>query len=66
MTSDTGGPIKLNEPTYRVIASLERQEIDVNGRPVALQPDMLLKADIILERRTLIDWLLSPLRSVRM
>ena len=66
MTSDTGGPIKLNEPTYRVIASLERQEIDVNGRPVALQPDMLLKADIILERRTLVDWLLSPLRSVRM
>jgi membrane fusion protein len=66
MTSDTGGPIKLNEPTYRVIASLERQEIDVNGKPVALQPDMLLKADIILERRSLIDWLLSPLRSVRM
>ena len=66
MTSDTGGPIKLNEPTYRVIASLERQEIDVNGKPVALQPDMLLKADIILERRTLVDWLLSPLRSVRM
>ena len=66
MTSDTGGPIQLNEPTYRVIASLERQEIDVNGKPVALQPDMLLKADIILERRTLVDWLLSPLRSVRM
>jgi membrane fusion protein len=66
MTSDTGGPIKLNEPTYRVIASLERQEIDANGKTVALQPDMLLRADIILERRSLIDWLLSPLRSVRM
>ena len=66
MTSDTGGPIKLNEPTYRVIASLERQDIDANGKSVALQPDMLLRADIILERRSLIDWLLSPLRSVRM
>ena len=66
MTSDTGGPIKLNEPTYRVIASLERQDIDANGKAVALQPDMLLRADIILERRSLIDWLLSPLRSVRM
>jgi membrane fusion protein len=31
-----------------------------------LQPDMLLKADIILERRSLMNWLISPLLSVRM
>jgi len=66
MTADTGGPLKLNEPTYRVIASLERQDVNVHGKTVALQPDMLLKADILLERRSLIDWLLSPLHSVRM
>ncbi len=66
MTSDTGGPLKLNEPTYRVIASLERQDVDVQGKKVPLQPDMLLKADILLERRSLMSWLLSPLRSVRM
>lgn len=64
--SDTGGPIKLNEPAYRVIASLERQDINVHGKNVALQPDMLLRADIILERRSLMSWMLSPLRSVRM
>ena len=28
-------------------------------------PDMLLKADIILERRTLVDWMLNPLLSAR-
>jgi len=66
MTADTGGPLKLNEPTYRVIATLERQDVDVNGKTVALQPDMLLKADILLERRSLMNWLLSPLHSVRM
>ena len=65
-SSDTGGPIKLNEPAYRLIASLERQDIDVHGKKIALQPDMLLKADIILEWRSLMSWLLSPLRSVRM
>jgi membrane fusion protein len=66
MTADTGGPLKLNEPTYRVIASLERQDVDVHHKKVALQPDMLVKADILLERRSLINWLLSPLHSIRM
>jgi membrane fusion protein len=66
MTTDTGSPLKLNEPTYRVIAALERQDVDVAGKKVPLQPDMLLKADILLERRSLMEWLLSPLHSVRM
>ena len=33
---------------------------------IPLQPDMLLKADIILETRTLADWLLDPLLSARL
>ncbi len=64
--SDASGPITLREPAYRITASLERSDIDVNGKKVALQPDMLLKADIILERRSLISWLTSPLLGVRM
>jgi membrane fusion protein len=31
-----------------------------------LQADMLLKADIILEKRSLMSWILDPLLSVRM
>jgi membrane fusion protein len=65
-SSDVAGPIKLTEPSYRVTAALERPDIDAYGKAVALQPDMLLKADIILEKRSLISWLTNPLRSVRM
>ena len=65
-SSDVAGPIKLTEPGYRVTAALERPDIDAYGKAVALQPDMLLKADIILEKRSLISWLTNPLRSVRM
>ncbi len=65
-SSDAVGPIKLNEPAYRITAALDRPDIDAAGKKVALQPDMLLKADIILEKRTLISWLTNPLRSVRM
>ena len=65
-STEAGGPIKLNEPAYRVTASLERPDIDAYGQRLALQPDMLLRADIILERRSLMSWLISPLQSVRM
>ena len=65
-SSDAAGPIKLNEPAYRVTAALERPDIDAYGKRVALQPDMLLKADIILEKRSLMSWLTNPLRGVRM
>ena len=39
--------------------------MDAFGKKIPLQPDMLLRADIILERRTLVDWILSPLLSAR-
>lgn len=64
--ANVGGPIKLNEPAYRVIASLDDPNINAFGKKVALQPDMLLRADIILERRSLISWMTAPLRAVRM
>jgi membrane fusion protein len=66
MGTDATGPITLKEPAYRITAALERADIDVNGKKIALQPDMLLKADIILEKRSLISWLTSPLLGVRM
>jgi membrane fusion protein len=64
--SDTSGPIDLKEPAYRVIATLDRPDIDAYGKRVPLQADMLLSADIILEKRSLMRWLLDPLLKVRM
>jgi membrane fusion protein len=64
--SDTSGPIELKEPAYRVTTALDRPDIDAYGKKIPLQADMLLRADIILEKRSLISWLLDPLLSVRM
>jgi membrane fusion protein len=64
--NDTVGPISLKEPAYRVTAALERPDIDAYGQIIPLQPQMLLKADVILERRSLLSWLLDPLLSARM
>jgi membrane fusion protein len=64
--NETTGPITLKEPAYRVTAALERPDIDAYGLKMPLQPDMLLKADVILEQRSLMRWLLDPVLSARM
>ena len=46
-------PSQLKEPAYTATVALDRPDVDAHGRKVPLQPDMLLKADIILETRTL-------------
>ena len=63
--TDISVPLTLEGPAYRAVVELEQPDVDVNGKRVPLQPDMLLKADIILERRTLIDWMLNPVTSAR-
>lgn len=65
-SSDAAGPISLKEPAYRVTAALDRPDIDAGDKKIPVQADMLLKADIVLEKRSLAEWLLSPLRGVRM
>jgi membrane fusion protein len=64
--SDASGPIELKEPAYKVTVALDRPDIDAYDKKIPLQADMLLRADIILEKRSLISWLLDPLLSVRM
>ncbi|MEE1655182.1 HlyD family efflux transporter periplasmic adaptor subunit [Microvirga sp. CF3062] len=63
--SEIIGRTTLTEPAYRVSVRLDRQAIDAFGREVPLQPDMTLKADIVLEGRSLVAWLFEPLISVR-
>lgn len=55
----------MQEPHYRVLVELERQEVIAYGQPEPLRPGMLLEADILGERRRLYEWLLEPLYSLR-
>ncbi len=63
--TDVIGKVALTEPAYRVTVRLDRQVVDAFGREVPLHPDMTLKADIVLEGRSLVAWLFEPLISVR-
>ncbi|MFM7083962.1 MAG: HlyD family secretion protein, partial [Hyphomicrobium sp.] len=58
---DVTGPIPLEEPAYRVTAILDRTVIESEQGNILLQPDMLLRADIVLDRRPLLEWIFNPI-----
>lgn len=52
---------QVTAPLYRVMVRLNDQYVQAYGEPVALRPGMALSADIRLDRRRLIEWILEPL-----
>lgn len=59
-----GNP-QAGEPLYRVTVALSRQAITAYGKPEALKPGMLLEADVLGEKRQLIEWVFEPLYSLQ-
>lgn len=53
--------VGANEPVYRITVNLNKQEVIAYGQPLPLQPGMQLDADIVIETRKLIEWVLDPL-----
>ncbi|MFY0664654.1 MAG: HlyD family efflux transporter periplasmic adaptor subunit [Natronospirillum sp.] len=58
-------PIAVEEPMYRVTATLNQQGVMAFGQQTPLRPGILLDADITLGQRTLVQWLLEPLYSLK-
>jgi membrane fusion protein len=52
------------EPLYRIKAMLGEQAVDAYGRREPLQPGMQVEADVMLDRRRLIEWVFEPLLSL--
>jgi membrane fusion protein len=49
------------QPLYRVRVTLNHQHILADGKTRALKPGMALNADILMDRRTLLEWAFEPL-----
>jgi membrane fusion protein len=60
----TLGGASGGEPLYLVTVSLVAQTVTAYGLPQALQPGMLLEADILREKRHLYEWVLEPIYSL--
>ena len=56
--------VQPQEPVFRVRGRLAAQQVDAYGAALPLRAGMLLAADIVVDRRTLLEWLLDPLYAV--
>lgn len=51
-------------PLYRVEVALSTQSIEAYGKRQALLPGMALDADLLLDRRRMIEWIFEPLYGI--
>lgn len=57
--------IGLKEPAYKARIELDKQTMEGFGSVLPLRPGMALEAEIILEKRSFLQWVLEPLRARR-
>lgn len=53
--------LQIQEPVFRVRVKLKSGTVSAYGETVPLQPGMLLSADVVIDRRSLLEWLLDPI-----
>ena len=59
------GPLSAKEPVYRVDVKLDRQSVSFSDQEFALRPGMLVNADLLLEKRTLLEWVFEPVMQLK-
>ena len=62
---DKVGPLTVREPAYRITATLDRQSVEAMGQQIPLRSGMLVNADILLEKRSLLEWIFEPVLQLR-
>lgn len=58
-------PIAFQEAVYRIKVTLDKQTVLAYGNEVSLKPGMTLQGDLITDRRTLLQWMLDPLFTLK-
>ncbi len=59
------GPLAIKEPVYRVDVKLDKQTVSALGQEYPLRSGMLVNADILLEKRSLLEWIFEPVIQLR-
>ena len=61
MPQEVVGTVPLSEASYRVSVRLDRGSVDAYGKKILLQSDVMVKADMVLDNRTILSMILEPL-----
>jgi membrane fusion protein len=62
---ELAGPLQIQEPVFVAKVALDKGTITAYGEERPLQTDMLLTADIVQAKRSILDWILDPLYALR-
>jgi len=58
-------PVAFDQPVYQIKVALNKATVAAYGEEVPLKPGMTLQGDIVTDRRSLVEWMLDPLFSLR-
>ncbi|MGQ7847032.1 HlyD family secretion protein [Granulosicoccus sp. 3-233] len=64
LPGDVDMPTPLTTPAYLVTVELEKQSVAAYDREFPLQAGMSFEGDVLLDRRTIIQWMFDPLFSL--
>ena len=59
------GTLPVREPVYRIEVALDHQTVRSGAQEFPLRPGMLVNADILLEKRTVFEWVFEPVLALR-
>ena len=65
MQGDSLGQLPIREPAYRIVVALDRQTIAGAAEELPLRAGMAVSADLLMEKRSLIEWLFQPVLQLR-
>jgi membrane fusion protein len=56
--------LNVQEPVFRIRIALSREVMEAYGQAIPMQPGMLVSAEIVFDRRSLMRWLFDPIYAV--
>jgi membrane fusion protein len=63
--TEVGFPgLEVKGPVFRIRVSLSRESMQAYGQAIPTQSGMLVSADIVFDRRSLLQWLFDPIYAV--
>ncbi|MGD9669789.1 MAG: HlyD family efflux transporter periplasmic adaptor subunit [Hyphomicrobiaceae bacterium] len=56
--------LNIQEPVFRIRVTLSRESLEAYSQTIPFQPGMLVSAEIVFDRRSLLEWLFDPIYAV--
>lgn len=56
--------LSVQEPVFRIRVSLSQESMQAYSQTIPFQPGMLVSAEIVFDRRSLLEWLFDPIYAV--